>query len=119
MRAASDFRRRAHVRRERDGEALAKMVDPSALPDQIAAERQAREVLLHLLEGLDGPKHSVFVLYEIEGLEAPEIGELMGCSPKTIYTRLHAARKHFSQAVARMHARQRRAPRAGKPRDAK
>jgi RNA polymerase sigma-70 factor (ECF subfamily) len=102
MRVASDHRRRAHVRRERGGDAMPEMVDPRSLPDDAASESQARDIMFKALEELDAAKHAVFVLYEIEGLSAPEIAELMNCSHKTIYTRLYAARRHFREAVARL-----------------
>jgi DNA-directed RNA polymerase specialized sigma24 family protein len=41
------------------------------------------------------------VLYELEGLTGPEIAQALGCPLKTVWTRLHHARKEFEKAVKR------------------
>ncbi|HMI91968.1 MAG TPA: RNA polymerase sigma factor [Polyangiales bacterium] len=58
-----------------------------------------RSELDALLAQLDDDKREVFVLYEIEGLDMPEVVEIVGCPLQTGYGRLHAARARLRQAV--------------------
>lgn len=91
LRVASDYRRRAHVRRERF---------PSEFPEaplEAAQERELenqrlRQRLIEALEQLDDAKREVFVLYEIEELEMKQVVEVIGCPLQTGYSRLRAAR---------------------------
>jgi RNA polymerase sigma-70 factor (ECF subfamily) len=102
VRAASDHRRRAHIRREQPSEGLAE--ERQSAPQLAELERaQARAWLDDALEGLDDDKRAVFVLYEIEELTMPEIAEALGCPLKTAYARLYAARDRV-QAVFRRKA---------------
>jgi RNA polymerase sigma-70 factor (ECF subfamily) len=104
-RAASEYRRRADVRREQ----------PTAEVDLGAAEaqqlhtmerRQAREVLGTILDALDDDKRAVFVLYELEGLSMAEVAAVVGCPLQTAYSRLHAGRRHVERAAERLDARE-------------
>jgi RNA polymerase sigma-70 factor (ECF subfamily) len=91
LRVASDYRRRAHVRRER---ATADPARDLPEPDERApdAQVQARAELRALLDQLDEDKRAVVVLYEIEGFSMKEVAEMLGCPLQTAYSRLHAAR---------------------------
>jgi len=91
LRVASDYRRRAHVRRER---ATADPARDLREPDEQApdAQVQARAELRALLEELDEDKRAVVVLYEIEGFSMKEVAEILDCPLQTAYSRLHAAR---------------------------
>ena len=101
LRTASDFRRRAHVRREitvRDFPAVA----VGAAQEGSIARRQHRELLSRLVGALDDDKRSVFVLYEIEGLPMTEVAAACGCSVPTAYARHTAARKALARAIERI-----------------
>lgn len=100
MRTASDYRRRAHVRRER---AVAELPPVSIEPEQLdELERaQSRQLLQQLLDELDEDKRAVFVLYELEELGMKEVAAILGCPVQTAYSRLHAARKIVLEAAAR------------------
>jgi RNA polymerase sigma-70 factor (ECF subfamily) len=91
LRVASDYRRRAHVRRER---ATADPARDLPEPEERApdAQVQARAELRALLDQLDDDKRAVVVLYEIEGFSMKEVAEILGCPLQTAYSRLHAAR---------------------------
>jgi RNA polymerase sigma-70 factor (ECF subfamily) len=97
VRAAADYRRRAHRHHER------LYRHP---PEQSAAASQHREVeleqaqarLRQVLDTLDLPKREVFVLYELEELPMSDIARLLGCPLQTAYSRLHAARKVVIEA---------------------
>lgn len=103
LRLASDYRRRAYVRRER---AMAEPRDSATT--EVGAEPdvrfEARGTLLHLLDRLDDDKRAVLVLYEIEGLSMKEVAEVVGCPLQTAYSRLHAARKIVNEAYAELHS---------------
>jgi len=106
LRCASDYRRRAHRKREAPSSEL---VDPMVEAPQPAsvAERQARMLLDEILDTLDEPKRAVFVLYELEELAMAEVAEAVGCPLQTAYSRLHAAREAFEAAVKRRQAKER------------
>lgn len=96
-RAASDYRRRAHVRREsmrEPGEELGQLDMPHP-----AAAIEARQLLLRALDLLDEDKREVFVLAEIEGMTMTEVIEVIGCPLQTAYSRLSAARKRVEEFV--------------------
>jgi RNA polymerase sigma-70 factor (ECF subfamily) len=103
MRVAAN-RRRKHVRRDA---LLAKL--PRAVPDdleELAARGQARAILERLLDRLDESKRVVFVLAELEELTVPAIADLIGENPRTIYSRLRAARAAVASDLDRLHAPQ-------------
>lgn len=102
-RAASEHRRRAHVRSE----------VPTGSPDAGATEppqpesldrKRAREQLDAILAALDDDKRAVFVFYEIEELSMNEVAEIVGCPLQTAYSRLRAAREHVEAAARRLAA---------------
>jgi len=92
IRTASDYRRRAHKRRE----VVTDQVPEGTVSPSQAVElqrRQARSMLDAALDDLDEGKRAVFVLYEIEELPMAEVAAAMGCPLQTAYSRLHAARR--------------------------
>jgi RNA polymerase sigma-70 factor (ECF subfamily) len=107
VRTASDYRKRAHTRRECSPEVAD---EPAVAPDQENAVslRQARDTLDRLLDRLDDDRRAVFVLYEIEELSMAEVAAVLGCPLQTAYSRLHAARRDVDAALDRMHALDRR-----------
>lgn len=98
LKVASDYRRRAHVRREESVDAVP---DRPTEPEQGLAleQRQARKVLDQILETLDDDKRTAFVLFELEQWPMAEVAEAMGCPLQTAYARLYAARKLVEQAA--------------------
>lgn len=102
QRSASDYRRRAHNRRE-------VMVDEplagaSTDSEQFTQSMEARRELLRALDLLDDDKRDVFVLFEIEGLEMKEVAEVVQCPLQTAYSRLHAARRMLAAYLERAEA---------------
>jgi RNA polymerase sigma-70 factor (ECF subfamily) len=97
QRAASDYRRRAHVRRELvTGEPIDGIQSDERHFD---AALDARATLIRALGVLDEDKRAVFVLFEIEGLTMKEIAATLRCPLQTAYSRLHAARKLMLDVV--------------------
>lgn len=95
-RTASDYRRKAHVRRESLREPTEELVHATTQP---ANAIEARQLLLRALDTLDEEKREVFVLAEVEGLTMMEVIEVVGCPLQTGYSRLTAARKRVEEFV--------------------
>ncbi len=105
-RVASDWRRRAHVRRERPSEVPADEVPSGdASGEDVVARRQARAALEWILDEMSAEQRVVFSLFELDGLSAEEIAPLVGASPNTVYSRLRLARRHFERSLTRLRAR--------------
>jgi RNA polymerase sigma-70 factor (ECF subfamily) len=104
LRVASEYRRRAHVTRERS---LEEAPEESLAADQHEAveRREALAWLDEVLDELDDDKRAVFVLYEIEEVPMADVAAAAGCPVKTAYARLYAARKHVEAAARRERAR--------------
>jgi RNA polymerase sigma-70 factor, ECF subfamily len=100
LRVASDYRRRAYVRRERAvPDPLQGVAEPRGNQPDVRAE--LRGTLVQLLDALDEDKRAVLVLYEIEGLSMKEVAEVVDCPLQTAYSRLHAARRRIAEVMAR------------------
>lgn len=96
--------RRNHARRREAmlGAGLEALVDPSPLPDAAVEERRQRLYLDRLLDFLTIELRTVFVLFEIEGLSAPEIASLLNIPVGTVASRLRRAREVFRDHAARL-----------------
>jgi RNA polymerase sigma-70 factor (ECF subfamily) len=103
-RAASDYRRRAHIRHEIVGDEIP---DAGVEPGQHAALEQtrARALLDGALQTLDDDKRAVFVLYELEQLTLREVATMVNCPLPTAYSRLTAARSQVEATIRRACAR--------------
>jgi len=98
LRTASDYRRRAHVRREQTVDEVPTESAEPAQEREAERSRQRRR-LLELLDQLDDDKREVFVRYEIEGLETKDIAAAIGTPLQTAYSRLRAARQQLALAL--------------------
>jgi RNA polymerase sigma-70 factor (ECF subfamily) len=99
-RVASDYRKRAFVRREATGDEVPELAVPEG--QTAAVERtQAVALLDAILASLDEDKRSVFLLFELEQMPMQEIAAAVGCPLQTAYTRLHAARAQVAAAIER------------------
>ena len=99
IRIASDFRRKAHRRRERPEGAHGRgdVADAAraALPEQ-------RDDLLQALDALEqvaAPQREVFVLFEFFELPMNEVAARVGCPSKTAFSRLYAARRQLQEEL--------------------
>jgi RNA polymerase sigma factor (sigma-70 family) len=73
--------------------------DPT--PSELA-ERSERVAVLEMLLGqLDENKATLLVLSELEQWTLREIGEFLGLSTNTVYSRLCAAKRDFDRAYTR------------------
>jgi RNA polymerase sigma-70 factor (ECF subfamily) len=98
LRVASDFRRRAHVQRER---LCAEPPDRTggSTPEDRLSHRQTLGLLQKALGDLEPAQRDVFVLYEIEELPMIEVARAVACPLQTAYSRLHAARRLIAAAM--------------------
>jgi RNA polymerase sigma-70 factor (ECF subfamily) len=97
LRIASEYRRRAYVRREVvQGDVDLGVVQESQTSDVERTRWRSR--LLQLLDALDEAQRDTFVLYEIEGLSMKKIAEIMQCPLQTAYSRLRLARTAILEA---------------------
>ena len=76
-------------------EDLPVVTDPSERSAQLAT-------LDRMLGKLPPKKRTVLVLFEIEGLSAKEISDVIGCPENTVWSRLHHARSEMVKAARRM-----------------
>jgi RNA polymerase sigma-70 factor (ECF subfamily) len=97
-RVAADHRR-SRARHDRKLEALP---EPGRSRDVEAevAERELIGALERALAELEAGQRDAFVLSELEGMTAKEIGDALGANPNTVASRLRAARAHVGQALA-------------------
>ncbi|MBN9163398.1 MAG: hypothetical protein BGO98_33105 [Myxococcales bacterium 68-20] len=75
-------------------------------PEATAQANEARERFNRLLETLDEPRRTVFVLYEIEELTMAEVAAAVGCPLQTAYSRHNSAKKMILAAARRLEAKE-------------
>ncbi len=75
-------------------------------PAEALERKSALELLDRLLDQMTDIQRETFILNELEELTSVEIAEVLGVNENTVRTRLLAARKVFSQGVARAQAKQ-------------
>ncbi len=105
-RVASDYRKRAHVRRE----VLAAEPPPLTEEEKQTGAIDRERALLWLdavIARLDDDKRAVFILFELEELPMAEVALAVGCPLQTAYSRLHAARTQIATAIQREQAKER------------
>jgi RNA polymerase sigma-70 factor (ECF subfamily) len=90
-RVVANHLRKAKRRSEQlDSSSPAVTLDDPGVHLQIARDRARFE---RALSRLDLDKRTVFVLFELEGLEMREVAQMVGCPVHTAYSRLYAARE--------------------------
>jgi RNA polymerase sigma-70 factor, ECF subfamily len=107
LRVATAYRRRAHIKRERqdDGTVFDESASPSESPDQALERREAQMEVNAILDEMDLEKRAVFVMFELDGLRCEDIATVTGVPLGTVYSRLRAARKQFEQSMLRRNLR--------------
>jgi RNA polymerase sigma-70 factor, ECF subfamily len=105
MRIVAGYRRRAFRRRERSVEQVPEQAtSESESPERAMLDREARERLRAVLDLMDLEKRAIFVMFELDELSCEAIAEMLSIPTGTVYSRLHAARKAFQQALERVRA---------------
>jgi RNA polymerase sigma-70 factor, ECF subfamily len=110
-RVAANYRRRAYIRYEdlgggleTDG-AIALAAPEGARPDQEVSKQRSLSLAEGILNRMSPVKRTVFVMFELEGMNCLEIAEELGLPVGTVYSRLHGARKFFLAESARIQSR--------------
>jgi RNA polymerase sigma-70 factor, ECF subfamily len=102
VKLSANHRQRAWVRREViHTEVLEQSVSPLPDAEQMLIEKELRQELAQVLSHLSVAHRAVFVLYELEGFNVPEIAEALGLPVGTVASRLGRARAKFSRMVTR------------------
>lgn len=97
--ARTNFRRSQRCQLESDMDVH---VDPGARSEQMTNHCSAVELMDRVFAKTDADLVTVFVLFELEGLSAPEISELIDIPVGTVASRLRRARATFRAAARRM-----------------
>jgi RNA polymerase sigma-70 factor (ECF subfamily) len=85
----------------------------STTPAVALEKKQDQHVLALMLARMSVKRRETLVLFEIEGYSGNEIASMQGVPVKTVWTRLHHARKDLVAMVAAL--RQQRETEVGKP----
>lgn len=103
IRVLSTWRRTARRRQaSADEDAVAGAVSTECTPLEAVEQRAALERVDRALDALDVDRRAVFVLFELEGESCDAIAAGLGIPVGTVHSRLHAARKSFQAAHARL-----------------
>lgn len=78
----------------------ARVADAARTPDEQLAGKQLEAALGHAIASLEPMYREVLVLRDIEGLTAPEVGEILGITPQAVKSRLHRARLGVRERLA-------------------
>jgi RNA polymerase sigma-70 factor (ECF subfamily) len=73
---------------------------PSAL--EVLEDRERQRVVEGILARMSDKRRTTFVLFEIEGYSGEEIAQIQSLPLKTVWTRLHHARKDFLRRVEQL-----------------
>lgn len=103
-RVAREIRRSAARRPEAALEDV-DVADPAPDPEEFADRKRTRALLDVVLDSLPLESRTVFVLFELEEMSAPEIALLLDVPPGTVASRLRRARELFRAAALRLRAR--------------
>jgi RNA polymerase sigma-70 factor (ECF subfamily) len=101
LRVASEHRRAVRRRAELGGGAEDSLVDSAPLAPELLEMRQARAQLDAILDEMPFDLRTVFVLFELDEMTAPEIAALLDIPIGTVASRLRRARAAFSAAANR------------------
>jgi RNA polymerase sigma-70 factor (ECF subfamily) len=106
VKISANYRRRH--RHQRDALARIEQAPQETHPpdaEQLLGQKQLRQLLEVALGALSDEQRSVFVLHELEGLQVPEIAQLLEVPVGTVASRLARARDKFSKQAARLRPR--------------
>jgi RNA polymerase sigma-70 factor (ECF subfamily) len=78
------------------------LVSQGATGLELLQERERRKVLESVLARMSEKRRTTFWLFEIEGYSGEEIAQIQSLPVKTVWTRLHHARKDFVRMVAEL-----------------
>ena len=99
--------RRTRMRQwgELDEDAVLSAVGSEPSPQAQAEASESLSIVQRALDTLDVERRALFVLFEIEGESCDDIAAGLGIPVGTVYSRLHAARRDFQKAFAKLAGR--------------
>lgn len=106
--ASSSRRQRTRSREDVDEERLARAASSGKTPEESAQVNDSLRRVQEALDSMDFEHRAAFVLYELEGMPCREIATTLSVPIGTVYSRLHTARRQFSQAHEELVASERR-----------
>ncbi|WP_437955460.1 sigma-70 family RNA polymerase sigma factor [Sorangium sp. So ce119] len=83
------------------------VADPGCDAEELCARAETQRIVRALVQGIEGDRRAVFILYELEGVDMRSIAEALHLSENTAWDRLRRARKELAAAVRRLCARDR------------
>ena len=108
---ARNYRRLAWFKhlfaRESSGE-VAESLSVGGTPAATLEQKEDRRLLAHMLACMSAKRRETLILFEVEGYSGQEIAALQGIPIKTVWTRLHHARKDLVAMVAATRRRHQR-----------
>lgn len=102
-RVARNYRRKASHRLETQSNEAVEIESLETNPEQAFAQREEQRRVEEILWNMDVEKRAIFVMFEVEHLQAEEIAEMLGVPPSTVRSRIAAARKEFGKEARRLH----------------
>jgi RNA polymerase sigma-70 factor, ECF subfamily len=99
------FRVAANVRRRRKrihSEIDESLPSTGAGPELDAARTQATSLALKVLQKMEDERRDIFVMHDLEEMNAPEIADVLQIPLNTVYSRLRTARIEFEEHAARI-----------------
>jgi RNA polymerase sigma-70 factor (ECF subfamily) len=105
LRVASTSRRTRRRRPENPDDAVGLGVaTPGDDPAQTAEHRETLAAVQRALSTLELDRRAVFILFELEGEPCDAIAAGLGVPVSTVYSRLHTARREFTEAFNKLTA---------------
>ena len=105
-RIAANARRSVRRREFAMEQASVRPKDPQINQELLSEQLQARALLDEVMAELPEDLKQVFILFEIEEMAIKEIADTLELPIGTVGSKLRRARKHFSEAVKRLKAKQ-------------
>jgi RNA polymerase sigma-70 factor, ECF subfamily len=99
FRVGANARRRRKLAHDEFDETLE---GPASSPEERAQKNQATTLALRILQKMGEERRDVFVMHELEDIQAPEIAVILDVPLNTVYSRLRTARLEFEEHAARM-----------------
>jgi RNA polymerase sigma-70 factor (ECF subfamily) len=93
----ANHRRKERLRRffRRDLSCADRVASDVPLPSDELERRETARIVYRVLDRLSESDRQLLILHKLEGLSGEEIAELTGIDTKTLWVKLHRARKRF------------------------
>jgi RNA polymerase sigma-70 factor, ECF subfamily len=104
LRVAANRRRATARSREQVDDEVGGHEATAPTAEQLLEHKRYRQLLDDILDSMELPLRSVFILHELDDFEMPEIAELLQIPVGTVASRLRRARELFGLAIKRHQA---------------